>query len=695
MATHAKWIWYPGEREIYLANHMLIKRDYRLRTEYPFWRIDNPYPLVYFYTDVDLAETERIRIVSNGEIEVYVDAVTPVYAESDGSFVLPVGKHNVTIIAAKLNAEYIYLLVDGKNVKSDETWQATLDNYRGEKFPVGFSDTDAEKFKPFEVDFERTELKARELFFAGKKIYDFGKEIFGYVKIVCNGFSGDAVVYYGESPAEAVSEDACETIDVCSIPEGTKVFSVKNSRGFRYVCLSGSDLNKIGSDKIGLYAVGETLPLRMRGSFVTDNGVVNEIEKTAEYTFTLNARETFIDGIKRDRWCWAGDAYQSCLFNYYSCFDADINRRTLWALLGKEPYTHYPNHIQDYAYFWFIALYDHYFYTGDIFFLRSIFPHAVKLLDFCVAQIGKDGFVRGDAYRDWVFLDWTDIPKEGVVSAEQILFCVALERMSRLAKALGDQGLSSKLRKRYLTLKRKIFSLFYDEEKGLFYNNAVEGKITGSVTVYSNIFAVMYSLVNEQQKEKIIKSVILNREIEKIRTPYARLYELIALCEAGKFKEAGAIIEEYWGGMLECGATTFWEFFDKSESGDEKYAMYGRPFGKSCCHAWGAGPIYINGRYFLGVKPTGIAYGTYSVTPELSRYKYIRGVVPAPDGNIEIFMDRRILKLKSTVQGEGTLYIKEKYKPKLKSMPKNGYYSVVIPGNAAIEIELGVSGEKA
>ena len=444
-----------------------------------------------------------------------------------------------------------------------------------------------------------------------------------------------------------------------------------------------------------LSAIAETLPLAIRGSFETDNTLVNRIEETATYTFVLNARETFLDGIKRDRWCWAGDAYQSCLFNYYSYFDVAINRRTLWALLGKEPYTHYPNHIQDYAYLWFIALYDHYYYTGDFCFLRSIFPHAVKLLDFCLAQIGKDGFVRGDSYRDWVFLDWTDVPKEGVVSAEQILFCVALERMSRLAKRLGDQVLSAKFRRRYLSLKRKIFALFYGKEKGLFFNNAVEGKVTGSVTVYSNIFAVMYSLVNEKQKEKIIKSVILNRNVEKIRTPYARLYELIALCEAGKFEDTGNIIEEYWGGMLNCGATTFWEFFDKAEKGDEKYAMYGRPFGKSCCHAWGAGPIYINGRYFLGVKPTDVAYASYSVTPELCRYKYIRGVVPTPDGDIEVYMDRRLIKIKSSTSGKGTLYIKEKYKPDLKDKPKNGYYAVTVPAHTSIEIELGNSGEKA
>lgn len=30
-----------------------------------------------------------------------------------------------------------------------------------------------------------------------------------------------------------------------------------------------------------------------------------------------------------------------------------------------------------------------------------------------------------------------------------------------------------------------------------------------------------------------------------------------------------------------------------SEKGDEAYAFYGRPYGKSLCHAWGAGPVVL------------------------------------------------------------------------------------------------------
>ena len=43
--------------------------------------------------------------------------------------------------------------------------------------------------------------------------------------------------------------------------------------------------------------------------------------------------------------------------------------------------------------------------------------------------------------------------------------------------------------------------------------------------------------------------------------------------------------------MLESDTTTFWEEFP--EPGESAYAMYGRPFARSLCHAWGAGPAAL------------------------------------------------------------------------------------------------------
>lgn len=72
----------------------------------------------------------------------------------------------------------------------------------------------------------------------------------------------------------------------------------------------------------------------------------------------LTTREFFIDGIKRDRWVWSGDAIQSYLMNYYLFFEQDAVERTIWLLRGKDPVTSHVNTIMDYTFYWFLSIYD-------------------------------------------------------------------------------------------------------------------------------------------------------------------------------------------------------------------------------------------------------------------------------------------------------------------------------------------------
>ena len=46
-------------------------------------------------------------------------------------------------------------------------------------------------------------------------------------------------------------------------------------------------------------------------------------------------------------------------------FDEDINRRTLWALVGNSPIRQHINTIVDYSMYWVIGILNHYRMTGD------------------------------------------------------------------------------------------------------------------------------------------------------------------------------------------------------------------------------------------------------------------------------------------------------------------------------------------
>lgn len=91
-------------------------------------------------------------------------------------------------------------------------------------------------------------------------------------------------------------------------------------------------------------------------------------------------------------------------------------------------------------------------------------------------------------------------------------------------------------------------------------------------------------------------------DLPAVGTPYVNAYQVMALLKCGRAADARKLLERVWGGMLDAGATSFWEGYDEKEQGDERWRFYGRPFAKSLCHAWGAAPLFLLPMLHLEVK---------------------------------------------------------------------------------------------
>lgn len=419
---------------------------------------------------------------------------------------------------------------------------------------------------------------------------------------------------------------------------------VRPSRAFRYI-FTQSESKK----PVKIRAALEYLPIEDIASFRCEDERMNRIWDVCSYTFHLNSREVYLDGIKRDRWCWSGDAYQSFWANYYLYFEPQIIKRTIIALLGKQPYETHVNTINDYSAYLIVSVWDYYYATGDVEFVKRIWDNLKCLYDFMISRTNEKGYVV-KRKGDWIFIDWSEMDKEGILCAEQILLWKAHKIMGRLAGLMGEAD--SLCETAAEQLKKNIMEDFWDEDLGLFYDYKADG--SRQITRHPNIFAILYDFVPEDKTRRIAESVIHSDQYVKITTPYFKLYELIAMCKLGDVERVQDYISSYWGGMLDKGATTVWERYDPEASWNETLAMYGMKYGTSLCHAWGGGPIYLLGRYCCGVAPTDVGYRTFEVKPDFGRYREVHATVPVKDGIVEICLENGKLEVMATVPG-GTL----------------------------------------
>ena len=130
-------------------------------------------------------------------------------------------------------------------------------------------------------------------------------------------------------------------------------------------------------------------------------------------------------------------------------------------------------------------------------------------------------------------------------------------------------------------------------------------------------------------------------------------FMLEAMAAANNYQGAMNVIREYWGAMLDLGATTFWEDFNMKwlpnaapideivpEGKKDIHGDYGdycyKGFRHSLCHGWASGPTYWLSRHVLGICPMEPGFKTVSIRPNLGDLEWVEGTYPTPYGEIKV-----------------------------------------------------------
>ena len=491
-------------------------------------------------------------------------------------------------------------------------------------------------------------------------LLDFGRELQGGIQMVTGRSSKKEVkvrVRFGESASEAMCDITPENgatndhaiRDFQLVLPWLGVAEIGNS-GFRFVRIDLEEPNV----ELNLKELRATFGYRdipYLGSFKSDNERLNDIWMTGAYTVHLNMQEYIWDGVKRDRLVWIGDLHPELMtvntvFGYN-----EVIPKSLDLIRETTPVPNWMNGISSYSIWWLLIHKDWYLYQGNLDYLKEQKTYMTALLDHLMTKIDDNGKETLDGTR---FLDWPSSPNvKGVDAGLQALMVMAMDAGHDMALAMGDKGLAERCKKASKKLKK------YTPD----HNQSKQG-------------AALMALAGLMKAEKADKEVLSVGGAKNFSTFYG-YYMLEAMAKAGNYQGAMDIISEYWGAMLDLGATTFWEDFNIDwmenaaridelvpEGKVDVHSSYGGycyvGFRHSFCHGWASGPTAWLSRYVLGVQVLEPGCRKVKIEPHLGSLNRVEGSFPTPQGVIRIKHEKGADgKIRSDIQApEGVQIIK-------------------------------------
>ncbi|MGH9599623.1 MAG: alpha-L-rhamnosidase C-terminal domain-containing protein [Terracidiphilus sp.] len=463
-------------------------------------------------------------------------------------------------------------------------------------------------------------------------LLDFGREVAGRLLIesACD-CTAQVLLSYGESGSEALSGENYLGTNLLRVPPHGVARGPKS--GFRYAWLRFVG----GAPQTAFRAIrleGIAYPVRYEGSFESSDPYLNRIWNTAAYTAHLCMGDGVWDAPKRDRGWWAGDLDVTGPVIGDVFGDRFLLDRTLMHLIP--PAGHDVNGIPGYTAQWIATLAAMYRRSGPPKGAEVERQHAalLQLLRQMDGEFDASGqFV--DRNNAWLFVDWspglyahTPEAVEGTVFE----FVRGYREGAWLLDKMGDSAaarrysirtnaLAAEARKQYLDANGTFGSRWQLNAMAV-----VAGVATP--TDYPAIWSRVFRYVGR------------NGTQNEIITPYFNDYLLDAMTRMGHVREALDWMREYWGGMLDEGATSFWEAYDLRWPKENPH-LYLQADGRtgyfvSMAHGWSSGPASWMMEELLGVMATAPGFSHVRIRPELAGLKWVRGAVATPRGAVRV-----------------------------------------------------------
>ena len=460
-------------------------------------------------------------------------------------------------------------------------------------------------------------------------LLDFGMELTGGVRIVTGRKGGRIRLVFGESVSEALANpEQWHTIHDVELPLPAMGATEFGNTGFRFVRIDFFQEETILAGVMAAYRHRELLPL---GKLECSDEKINRIWNVCVHTVSLNMQEFILDGVKRDRLVWMGDMHPeiSVINRIYG--HHEIVRKSLDYIRDRSPLPKFMNDISSYSLWWVICQLDVFMYFADWEYLREQHSYLSGLMHLFGEYIADNG---REILPETRFVDWPTRDDQAAVHAGlQALMVRGFAGAAKLAGFLEDAELEKFCREKHsLLLSYQVPPVARKAPNALMALAGIAGRET------------------------------VNREILSV-DPCADLgtfmgfYILMARAEAGDRSGVIDTIREYYGAMLEYGATSFWEDFNmdwlenacpidqipepgKRDLHADCGAFCYKGLRHSLCHGWAGGPAAVLSQMLSGIEIIEPGFKKIRIKPNCANLEYFNLTVPVPQGVIRISMKK-------------------------------------------------------
>jgi len=461
-------------------------------------------------------------------------------------------------------------------------------------------------------------------------LVDFGRELHGGIRLDVPTTDPKGTpsvrVRFGESISETLgTPDQDHAIHEHDTRLAWMGRTEVGETGFRFVHVENTD-PAITIQLRLLQAVRVMRPDVRRGTFACSDQRLNAIWETGADTVHLCMQDHVWDGVKRDRLVWIGDLHPEAMVIATVFGNHSIVGESLDFVRDQTPLPGWMNGISSYSLWWILIHADWLERFGSIDFVRAQKPYLRALLGQLEARVDPDGGEALDGHR---FLEWPTARNPSAIDAGlQALSLLAIERGAFLMEALGDTANAT----RYRALAHRMRAV----------RRATDSKQAAALQV----------LAGMREPGETNRALLSQDPCRGISTFYG-YYVLQARALAGDIAGCLDLIRTYWGGMLDMGATSFWEGFEidwmPGATRIDEIPEPGRPdihadFGDHCyvglrhslCHGWAAGPTAWLSEWVLGVRPVAWPVPRLTIQPHLGDLEWAVGTVPTPEGDIRV-----------------------------------------------------------